>query len=185
MKEHSKSIILAVLGVILLGMSIAYATLSTALKINGTANVAATTWNIHFANVAVANTTTITKYNLGTLDENSSNTTGTKISGLKASLNNPADKLVVNFDIVNSGTIDAKLQSFSKSIIHSDQAGYSNTTYTITCKDTSLNEVTNNYVLQHGSSVNCVLTLMYNENASNFSDDITSTITANWNFIQN
>ena len=143
MSEKSKNILLGVLIVGLVSMTVAYAALTTNLKIQGTANVAETKWDIHFANVAVdsANTTTGLVYDLGTLDDHAATTgIGTLIDGLTVTLDKPGDKLTVNFDIENAGTIDAKLASFNKhitkgnAVVDTDTADTKDVVnYTITC----------------------------------------------------
>ena len=49
--ERTRNIILIVLAVCLIGITVAYATLSQNLNISGVANVDKTSWNIHFTNV--------------------------------------------------------------------------------------------------------------------------------------
>ena len=49
--DKVRNIILIVLAVCLIGITVAYATLSQNLNISGVANVDKTSWNIHFTNV--------------------------------------------------------------------------------------------------------------------------------------
>ena len=49
--EKTRNIILIVLAVCLIGITVAYATLSQNLSISGVANVDKTKWSIYFANV--------------------------------------------------------------------------------------------------------------------------------------
>ena len=207
MSDKSKNILLGVLIVGLVSMTVAYAALSTSLTINGTANVSATTWDIHFANVAVDNgsgKTNISNYSLGTLDGATTNTTGTAIAGLTATLNKPGDKLVVNFDIVNAGTIDAKVSSFAKHIAKGSDAAITGDTndvvnYTITCT-TGGNEDDDLLKLASAPSntSSCVLTLEYTGEAASVTqpstvagqnqtvsqDAKTFTVDANWTYVQ-
>ena len=48
MDNRKKNILLGLLIVGIISMTIAFAALTTRLSLNGTANVAATSWNIHF-----------------------------------------------------------------------------------------------------------------------------------------
>ena len=48
MNNKIQNIVLGVLAVGLIGITIAYASLSQNLTINGTAKVAAATWDVHF-----------------------------------------------------------------------------------------------------------------------------------------
>lgn len=211
MSEKSKNILLGVLIVGLVSMTVAYAALTTNLRINGTATVAETKWDIHFANVAVdtTNTTSGLVYNLGTLDNHAATTgTGTLIDGLTVTLDKPGDKLTVNFDIENAGTIDAKLASFTKhlsqgSTINNDDTAAINdvVNYTITCGgsapaiDSTLAKRTG---VSTPTSISCVLTVEYlvdqgsatqrstvpgqdqtvNQNGKTFKFD------ANWQYVQ-
>ena len=170
MSEKSKNILLGVLIVGLVSMTVAYAALSTNLAINGTANVAATRWDIHFANVQVDTSTGKTNipqtdYSLGTLDASTSSTTGTLIEGLTATLKKPGDKLVVKFDIVNTGTITAKNTGFTSSLSPSNDV----VTYTLTCGSGA--NGSDSQLAANTGSASCELTLLYNDTA----DDITQT----------
>ena len=49
--EKFKNIILVVLAICLIGITVAYATLSQNLDISGVAKVGKTNWNIHFTKV--------------------------------------------------------------------------------------------------------------------------------------
>ncbi len=210
MSNQKKNVLLAVLIVGLVSMTVAYAALITNLKIQGTANVAATSWDIHFANVAVGSGTNLAQddYSLGTLDNVaiSGSSTGTLISGMSATLRKPTDKLEVTFDIENTGTIDAKLASFTKhislgnSVVSTDTADTNDVvTYTVKCGNAD--PAVDSVLVKTNGSISCVLTVQYdnnamggagqqtsqtpgtdqtvNENAKTFSFD------ANWQYIQN
>ena len=176
MSDKNKNILLGVLIVGLVSMTVAYAALSTSLQINGTANVAATTWDIHFANVQVDknNTTGATQNSngvittMGTLDNNG----GTAFSGLLVELAKPGDKATITFDVVNAGTIDAKNTSFVKHI--AKDGGTASTAdsndvvnYTIECgtgangSNSVLTKSTGNNATAH-----CTLVVEYNANAA-------------------
>ena len=112
-----KNILLVVLVIGVISMTVAFAALSTNLRINGTANVAATRWNIHFDNWTMAKpninvagvTNTATQTQAATLTPT---TNTTLISGLVVNLAQPGDTMSYTFNIVNDGTIDAVLDSF-------------------------------------------------------------------------
>lgn len=225
MSDKSKNILLGVLIVGLVSMTVAYAALSTSLTIGGTATVANAKWDIHFASVAVdtsASATTIpsTDYSLGTLDtaldqENTPATIGTALSGLSATLKKPGDKLTVNFNIVNAGTIDAKkatTNGFNMTITNHDDntktaSGTTNNQavtldtvdYTINCSDPAI-------LTKQGGATStsaCTLTLEYKsldtgstitgaQQSTTAGTDQTATvaggtydITAAWNYVQN
>ena len=50
MDNKKKNILLGVLIAGVVSMTVAFAALATNLKINGTTNIAATRWNVHFQN---------------------------------------------------------------------------------------------------------------------------------------
>ena len=53
-KQRTKKITMIVLIVVVIGLTVAFAALSQTLTINGSANVDAATWNIHFDNLSDA-----------------------------------------------------------------------------------------------------------------------------------
>ena len=212
MKENTKNILLGVLIVGLVAMTVAYAALTTNLQINGTATVSTTRWDIHFANVAVDTTNTnipSTDYSLGTLDSTalpSAGATGTAISGLTATLKKPGDKLVVNFDIVNAGTIDATVSAFNKHITKGNTVVATDTSdtndvvsYTITCgTGGSLNGDLNKANGNTPTSTSCTLTVQYLVDTGSAQQSSTTpgtdqtagteaatyTFDANWTYVQ-
>ena len=210
MSNQKKNVLLAVLIVGLVSMTVAYAALITNLKLQGTANVAATSWDIHFANVAVGAGTNLAQgdYSLGTLDNSaiSGSSTGTLISGMTATLSKPGDKLEVTFDIKNTGSIDAKLASFTKHIssgstIDDEDTAATNdvVTYTVTCGGSA--PATNSVLVKTSGSTSCVLTVQYDDNAmggtgqqSSQTPGTNQTVSqpaktfsfdANWQYVQN
>ena len=104
-----KGISLCALLVAVLGLTVAFASLSQTLVINGSATVNAASWDIHFENLKLSEKT-------GTASINGTPTlSGTSISGIDVSVMKPGDKIVYTFDIVNNGTIDAVLEKTSNS----------------------------------------------------------------------
>lgn len=105
-RSSIKSLVLIMLVVAIVGMSVVYALLSTTLTITGNTSVSAASWDIHFANLNANNYGNAT-YTMPTLSN-------TSISDFEVVLTAPHDYVVFNFDIVNSGTIDAKVTSLIK-----------------------------------------------------------------------
>ena len=175
MNNSTKNILLGVLVVGLIGMTVAYAALSTTLRISGTASVPNVTWDIHLASFAKqANTASLVTGQTNTADGNVPTiTNGTAINGLAVTFNQPGDKVVYTFNIVNGGSIDAKLASFSESLTRAsgaamDQATInSRFTHTIVCNPTQETYTgTADYLNKSGSehsSASCTLTLAWNE----------------------
>lgn len=105
-KNRKLIIILALL--LLLAISIGYAALSTTLTINGTANIAATTWNIHFENIIITDGS-VSGQAVTTAPEVEDDSTTTTELTYNVTLNQPGDFYEFTADIVNGGTINAKI----------------------------------------------------------------------------
>lgn len=109
MNNKIQNIVLGVLAVGLIGITVAYASLSQNLTINGTAKVAAATWDVHFEGM---NAGTATGYaTLPTTGKLAAS--GTSVSGNIGTLKAPGDTITYTFDIVNAGDINAKLGSIN------------------------------------------------------------------------
>ena len=114
---------------LLLVISIGYAALSTTLQINGTANIASNSWDVHFANIQ-------------TTAGSATPTTAPTVSGTNTtsltwvvSLAKPGDFYEFTVDSVNGGTINAKIadNGITKTEMTSTQDTY--LTYTVTYAD--------------------------------------------------
>ena len=119
MNNKVQNVLLGVLAVGLVGITVAYAALTQQLKIEGTATVKASTWDIHFNNMSNgAATGYATLPEAGKLAIENGNTT--TISGNIGTLKAPGDSITYTFDIVNAGDINASITNV--------------TTPTLTCK---------------------------------------------------
>ena len=123
--SNKKYIVVAVF--LLLTISIGYAALSTTLTINGTANIASSSWLVYFTNVEVK-TGSVTATAVPT-------TSGTSTTSLtwEVSMDTPGQFYEYTVDIKNDGTIDAMLGSLSNTSLTTNQAKYLN--YTVTYSD--------------------------------------------------
>ncbi len=98
-----KTLSLVALIVAVLGLTVAFATLSKTLTINGTASVDAAQWDIHFENLSEPKIT-------GAAEVLEAPTlTNDSFMGLNVKLTKPGDSVTYTFDIVNKGTIAAKI----------------------------------------------------------------------------
>ena len=163
MNQKKKNILLGVLIVGVISMSVAFAALSTNLSISGSASIPTTKWDIHFDN---GDDNTPTQHQDGKTNRGA--ITGvqfaaTSITNFTATLYQPNDEVVYEFDIVNEGTIDAQLDNFTKTLT-CNTSNCSMITYTIDCEDASHNDANqSDYILAHGQSVSCVMKIKYNE----------------------
>ena len=105
-RSRSKKRFLSVLIllIVLISITIGYSVLSTTLNISGTTNITKPTWDIHFANIAVTS---------GSVTATTAPTIAT--GGLKityaVTLAKPGDFYEFTVDVVNGGTVGAKLSA--------------------------------------------------------------------------
>ena len=104
--ERTRNIILIVLAVCLIGITVAYATLSQNLNISGVANVDKTSWNIHFTNVLTPKVEGDAKGGKAILNGDS-----TVITISEGTLSAPGDKIVYTFDVINEGDLPAEVET--------------------------------------------------------------------------
>ena len=157
-------------------MTIAFAALSTTLRIGGTASVPGTTWNIHFQNWAVDTASTVTvgsniQQNTAVYPsvnelQMSLKPNVTKVENLNVTLYQPGDYAKYTFQIINEGTIDADLQNFSHNLTCASSDDCSHLSYTVECKDS--NTINGNNVLidhsllaKNGGVAYCSLEVKY------------------------
>ena len=105
-KKQKKTMLLLL---ILLGVTVGFALLSTTLKINGTANIKSNTWNIHWENVVPNNESTISA-ETPTIGDN-----GTKVT-YEVELEMPGDFYEFTVDAKNDGSINGKIDEVRHSI---------------------------------------------------------------------
>ena len=105
MNNKVQNILLGVLAVGLIGITVAYATLSQQLKINGTAKVASAKWDVHFANMSTGAKTGYAE--IATTGKLTAS--GTTVSGSFGTLKAPGDSITYTFDVTNAGSINAKI----------------------------------------------------------------------------
>lgn len=101
MNNKVQNVLLGVLAVGLIGITIAYAALTQQLKIEGTAKVASSKWDVHFGTVNPGQATGYAT--AGTLAKTGETTIAGDIGTLKA----PGDSITYTFDIENAGDINA------------------------------------------------------------------------------
>ena len=85
--ENRKTLIIIILGILIVSISIAYASLATNLNINGTVDAPSVNWDIHFLNFSESSKPALTtsgETNTGTIV--SVDTSNTSINNLKAEL---------------------------------------------------------------------------------------------------
>ena len=179
-QRRIKMLSLSAVIVAVLGLTVAFAALSTTLNINGTAYLDAAKWGIRFENLSSP-----TKIGSAT-------TTGTakieeskaaEITGMNVSLSIPGDKVVYTVDLVNKGTINAKIDNIEKTVLTQEQQRY------LTFKVTDPNgyEIKQGDILSAGETKKITITIEFIKDLTK--EDLpkqTSTISLSYklNFVQ-
>lgn len=110
-RNKMKSKLILVLGILLFGVSIGYAILSTPLTISGTSKIDSVTWDIHWDNVVVSEESTATVTQRAKID-----TTDNTKATFNITFNQPGDFYEFTIDAVNVGTIDGMIETISNKI---------------------------------------------------------------------
>ena len=183
MNNKIQNIVLGVLTVGLIGITVAYASLSQNLTINGTAKVAAATWDVHFEGMSAGTATGYAAIpTTGKLAAS-----GTSVSGNIGTLKAPGDTITYTFNVKNAGSINAKISSITapKLTCAPVASGGSQTvannvcanlTYTIEYTSESPKTIAVGNTLTSGASKNITLKIVNSSNATTLaSEDIAVT----------
>lgn len=176
MKRKHLYVILCVVSILVLSLSIAYATLSQTLTISGSADVVASTWDVHFENeefVSTISNDNLYDYKVQPLAlvhetcDISQNDCVEIISDTEflfgtRNVSNPGDAKGVKFDVVNSGSIDAKLNNYTLTGLSTEQDVYLNY-YVIHADGTQL---ATNELLKAGERTSMKLILEFDPNVT-------------------
>ena len=179
-ERRTKALVVVVLLIVIAGLTVAFAALSTTLNINGTAYLDAAKWGIRFENlssptrVGKATTTGTAK-----IEE----TKAAEITDMNVSLSIPGDKIVYTVDLVNKGTINAKIDNIEKTQLTSEQQRY--LTFKVTDKDGY--EIKQGDILEKGETKKITITIEFIKDLTK--EDLpkqTSTISLSYklNFVQ-
>ena len=179
-ERRTKALVVVVLLIVVAGLTIAFAALSTTLNINGTAYLDAAKWEIRFENLS--SPTKIGSANV-TGTAKIEDTKAAEITGINVSLSTPGDKVTYTVDLVNKGTINAKIDNIEKTALTSEQQRY--LTFKVT--DKNGNEVSEGDILSAGETRNLTITIEFIKDLTK--EDLptnTSTISLSYklNFVQ-
>ena len=200
MSNKSKNILLGLLVVGIISMTVVFAAFSTRLNIQGTTNVAATKWNVHFQqwaldteNTVDGHTNTAVYPDIQTLTSSMSDSTNvTKVENLNVTLKQPGDYAKYTFEIKNDGTIDAKLSNFAASLTPSSNV----IGYEVKCYENSTREgteITQNSVLGVNEIAYCYIKVEYKDQTNNSTAGenqvytqgaVSTSLEASWTWIQ-
>ena len=118
-ERRVKALAIVVLVIAVLGLTIAFAALSQTLTINGSAKLDASKWGLKFDNLVLASGK---DYIEGTANIKTDD--NTVIENMNVRLTTPGDKVVYTVDLVNEGTINAKIDKITKTTLTEEQAKY-------------------------------------------------------------
>ncbi len=179
-QRREKALVVVVLLVVIAGLTVAFAALSTTLNINGTAYLDAAKWGIRFENLSIP-----TKIGSATITGTAKieETNSASITGMNVSLSTPGDKVTYTVDLVNKGTINAKIDKIEKTALTEEQQKY--LTFKVTDKDGK--EVSEGDILQKGETKKLIITIEFIKDLTK--EDLptsTSTISLSYklNFVQ-
>ncbi len=106
-RKKTKSML--ILALLLLGLTVGYAVLSTNLSINGTSTINKPTWDIHFENI-VTKSGSVTPTTAAAISNQGKTVT------YAVTLNIPGDFYEFNVDVKNAGTIDGMIESITSTV---------------------------------------------------------------------
>ncbi len=112
--EKQRTVLLLILVVAILTITVAYAALSTSLRINSSATVRGASWDIHFSGGSVNGTpTSAPAEGRSVYFDGVPTLSTTTISNVRVVLTQPSDSATYSFNIVNNGSIDARLSTLT------------------------------------------------------------------------
>ena len=153
-ERRTKALVIVVLLIVIAGLTIAFAALSATLNIKGTAYLDAAKWGIKFKNLSEpVKFGTATTTGTAKVEE----TKSAEITGINVGLSTPGDKVTYTVDLVNEGTINAKIDNIEKTVLTSEQQKY--LTFKITDKDGK--EVSEGDILSAGETRNLTITIEF------------------------
>ena len=196
MNNKVQNIVLGILAVGLIGITVAYASLSQNLNINATAKVASAKWDIHFENMSAGTKTGYaTLPTTGKLAIVSGNTT--TISGDLGTLKAPGDTITYTFDVKNAGSINARISSITTPTLTCApvNSGGSQSVATQVCSDLTYSieytsgspkTIATGNTLNAGETKNITLKITKANNTNLASEDVKVTASAmTINYVQN
>lgn len=131
-KKRSRTVIVAIVLLLIVGMSIGYARISSKLQINGTAGISKNEWNVHFKEGTLDVTKGKEKFAVHTTAEDGTTTwtgeahilsTDDKKIEYNVVLPLPGDVYEFEVDIVNDGTIPAELEGIKYTLNGTELTG--------------------------------------------------------------
>lgn len=170
-----KNIFIALFLLVIVSVGVGYALITSNVEVKGTMNISAMTWDIHFEDLEVADgSVSVLDENVAKIDDGKTTIT------YNVSLAKPGDFYEFTVNIVNNGTLDAKIEKSEISMTnvttgenvdttHADPKDYMN--FTVVDADTG-NPLALNEVLKAGGSRKIKVRVEYRNDIS--ADDLPS-----------
>ena len=179
MRANKKEKVFSLLFILLLGLGVGYAVLSSNLTIEGTSLFKKATFDIHFEDVSITS---------GSVTPNSGPTIGSNLTSVSynITLTNPGDFFEFTVDAVNDGTIDAMISSITSkmnSTVITTLPNYME--YSVTYSDGVT--IANNHLLASNDEETYKVRVAYKDDipATDLpGDDTTSTFQFSVNYVQ-
>ncbi len=130
MKKGRNKIIIAVVVLLILGISVGYAALGDTFKIKGTTNITGNTWSISFRNIQEDPANNVTASTQPHIVTGSGSDSYTQQVEYEVTLTKPQDIYIFTVDLYNGGTVDAEIANVQVSGLTADAANY--IAYTVT-----------------------------------------------------
>ena len=118
-ERRVKALAIVVLVIAVLGLTIAFAALSQTLTINGSAKLDASKWGLKLDNLVLASGSEYVEGNANIKTDDN-----TVIENMNVRLTTPGDKVVYTVDLLNEGTINAKIDKIIKTALTTEQEKY-------------------------------------------------------------
>ncbi len=179
-RKKNTSYIILLLLVLVVGISIGYAALSTTLNINGQSEINKATWDIHFANLIETPGSVTATSKAAILAGNP-----TEVS-YDIVLNQPGDFYEFSVDVINAGTLPAKI-SVKPTLKGVSEAQDVYVNYTVTWKDTEETPKANDVIEPNNGKKTAVVRVEYDTNINpDQLPKVTETLTLSFsmNFVQ-
>ena len=130
MKKGKNKIVVAIVILLILGISVGYAALGDTFKIKGTTNITGNTWSISFRNIQEDPSNNVTASTQPHIVTGSSSDTYTQQVEYEVTLTKPQDVYIFTVDLYNGGSVDAEISNVQISGLTADAANYID--YTVT-----------------------------------------------------
>lgn len=162
-KSKYKNFLIVILLIGVVAMTIIYANFTRYLLIDAYASVSGKNWDIHFENLSRQSITS--ENTIRIIKEPYILPSSTEIRNLEVEFNKPGDFVIYDFDIVNAGSIEAKLEDYTIGIpkcdIEPDLCNY--VKFIIRNRDGS--SIVRNAVLKPGERKNMTMIIKFEETA--------------------